>query len=82
MSNTDIWEIAIEKGYVILTKDADFYARSLVAKEKAKVIYFDIGNMTMQQLHAYFDKHWAFLTELIKKHDLIVANRESVDVLI
>lgn len=38
MSDTDIWKLALEKDYVILTKDVDFYARSIIAKKRAKVI--------------------------------------------
>jgi predicted nuclease of predicted toxin-antitoxin system len=81
-SDSEIWQTALQNNWVILTKDVDFYSRCLLSKEKVKVVYFNIGNKTLAQLHAYFEANWNVIAQLISTHYLVVANAESVDVLI
>ncbi|GAB3334894.1 hypothetical protein GCM10027299_43450 [Larkinella ripae] len=47
LPDAQIWEYALEKNLVILTKDGDFYARALTASRKPKVIRFKLGNQTL-----------------------------------
>lgn len=47
LTNTDdalIWEYAKSNGFVIASKDADFYQRSLLYGHPPKFIYLRIGN--------------------------------------
>jgi predicted nuclease of predicted toxin-antitoxin system len=39
-----IWEYAKENGFTILSKDSDFYQRSLLFGEPPKVIFLRVGN--------------------------------------
>ena len=40
MTDTEIWNYALENNCVILTKDVDFYNRFLVSEKTPKVIFF------------------------------------------
>ena len=40
MTDTEIWNHALENNFVILTKDVDFYNRFLVSEITPKVIFF------------------------------------------
>ena len=82
MSDTDIWKLALSKGLVILTRDSDFYSRALVSKTKPKVIYFRLGNIMLADLNEYFEKNWATILRALNDNFLIVANKESIDILI
>jgi predicted nuclease of predicted toxin-antitoxin system len=42
MTDTEIWNYALENNFVILTKDVDFYNRFLVSEITPKVIFFSI----------------------------------------
>ena len=58
MSDEKIWSYACEKGLIILTKDSDFYTRCILSNQPAKVIHFQFGNYTLNQLHTFFEKNW------------------------
>jgi predicted nuclease of predicted toxin-antitoxin system len=42
----DVWEYAKSFGFVIVTKDADFYERSMRVGAPPKVIWIRLGNCT------------------------------------
>ncbi len=82
LSDSDIWNYAIENKLIILTKDSDFYHRSILAKSRPKVVYFDLGNRTLRQLYEYFTDNWQTIENSLANTDLIVATRNSIDELI
>jgi len=82
MSDTDIWNLALSKELVILTRDSDFYSRALVSETKPKVIYFRLGNILLADLNEYFKKNWTTILHALDGHFLIVANKENIDILI
>ena len=53
MSDTEIWDYALNNDLVILTKDTDFYNRFLVSSTAPKIIYFQLGNCSLKQLHQF-----------------------------
>src|SRR5437870_2850015 len=57
MTDTDIWNLALKKNLIILTRDVDFYSRALVAKRVPKIVYFKLGNITLRDMYKYFNKH-------------------------
>ena len=82
LPDTEIWTYALENNLVILTKDTDFYVRSLTAERRPKVIHFRLGNQTLAGLHHYFSTNWPLLTELIQTHSLLVAYPNRIDVVL
>jgi predicted nuclease of predicted toxin-antitoxin system len=48
-SDTEVWRYAVEHGYTIVSKDADFYQRSVVLGSPPKVIWLRVGNCTVAQ---------------------------------
>lgn len=43
-SDDAIWEYAVDRGYVIVTKDSDFYERCAMEGPPPKIIFLQIGN--------------------------------------
>lgn len=82
MSDTDIWDLAYRNNYVILTKDADFYTRVLIAEEKPKIVYFQLGNQTLKGLHSYFRKYWKKIIQLLPTSHLIIAKPSGLTIVI
>jgi len=39
-----IWQYAVDNGYVIVTKDSDFYEMSLVYGPPPKIVWLKMGN--------------------------------------
>jgi predicted nuclease of predicted toxin-antitoxin system len=81
MTDKQVWDYALENGYVVLTKDADFYFKCVSSQVSPKVIQFKLGNMSMRQLHKYFTQYWEELVKQIKEASLVLAERDKLTVL-
>lgn len=81
MSDTDIWKLALENNYVILTRDADFYYRFLQATVSPKVVHIKLGNSSLFEFALYFKGHWHKITALLETHSFIVAERTGLEVI-
>jgi predicted nuclease of predicted toxin-antitoxin system len=82
MTDDDVWEYAIKHDKVILTKDADFYSKSISSIIKPKVIYFQLGNMTLAELHRYFELNWESLCNYLEETSLIIAERDNIKIVV
>ncbi len=78
MKDDDVWEYAKANDMVILTKDADFSIKVFSETSVPKVIFFDLGNYTLRELHNYFEKHWSHLCHLLETNTFIVARKDEV----
>jgi predicted nuclease of predicted toxin-antitoxin system len=79
MSDTEIWDFASKNELVILTKDTDFYNRFLVSSTAPKIIYFQLGNCSLKQLHQYFNDNWSEIEGAIKTSRLIIAKENHIE---
>ena len=79
MTDADAWSLARENDWVILTKDVDYYHRSMSAKQRVKVVHFRLGNMTLRDLYAYFQNYWSDIVLALQTYDLVVAYRDRID---
>ena len=58
-----IWEHAIDGGFVIVSKDTDFYQRSILFGHPPKVIWLAVGNCTTSAVRAALDSGAAAIEE-------------------
>lgn len=72
LPDAEIWDLALQKNYVILTRDKDFYYRALQTKECPKIVLFRLGNTRNHQLTVYFQEHWLQIASALQQHKLIV----------
>ena len=49
-SDTQVWTYARESGYTLVSKDSDFYQRSLVLGAPPKVIWIRLGNCSTAEV--------------------------------
>ena len=52
-----IWEYARNGGFTLVSKDSDFYQRSLLLGAPPKLVWLRVGNCTRQQLLNLLLKH-------------------------
>jgi predicted nuclease of predicted toxin-antitoxin system len=52
-----IWEYARHEGFILVSKDSDFYQRSLLYGHPPRLIWLCIGNCTREDLVALLTKH-------------------------
>jgi len=77
--DTEIWDYALKNDLVILTKDTDFYNRFLVATIAPIIIYFQLGNCSLKQLHLYFNENWAKIQAEVVNSKLIIAKENHIE---
>jgi predicted nuclease of predicted toxin-antitoxin system len=82
MSDTEIWNYAISNDLIILTKDVDFYSKFLISEKTPKIIYFQIGNYSLKQLHEYFKENWIQLSKEITTNRMIIAKETHIECII
>jgi predicted nuclease of predicted toxin-antitoxin system len=81
MSDKKIWNYAIHHNCVILTKDTDFYDLFLTVESHPKVVYFQLGNLTIKELHLYFEKYWPTIIKLLENASFIIAGSSKITVM-
>ena len=72
LPDSEIWDLALENNYAILTRDKDFYYRALQTKNCPKIVLFRLGNIKILPLALYFEEHWSKIENLLQQHQLIV----------
>jgi len=70
-SDEIIWKYAMDKGLIILTKDADFSLKVLYKGAPPKVVHFKFGNMRMQEFHELIFRIWTDIETLLIENSLI-----------
>jgi predicted nuclease of predicted toxin-antitoxin system len=63
-----IWEQAKDNGYVIVSKDSDFYQRSLLYGQPPKVIWIRRGNCSTGDIEKILRDHFDEITRFEKEH--------------
>ena len=81
LTDDELWQKAKEKGWTILTKDADFFDRLVAQGPPPKVIWLRVGNMRRQNLEAFFRSCWPAIAELLPANDLIEIFHDRIEAL-
>ena len=83
LPDTVIWDMALANSYTILTRDKDFYYKSLqVKKQIPGIVLFRLGNVKNKELFRYFLQHRDAMERLLKTHSLLVAWPGEIQVVI
>ena len=78
-TDSEIWSHAREKDFVIVSKDADFSVRIILAEPPPRVIHIRVGNMKMRELHGFIARVWPQATELIASHKLVIIHQYTIE---
>jgi predicted nuclease of predicted toxin-antitoxin system len=60
-----IWQLALEKCFVIVSKDSDFFHRSLLRGHPPKVIQVRVGNCSTQHIRDLFTREESTIKEFL-----------------
>jgi predicted nuclease of predicted toxin-antitoxin system len=78
-SDTRIWNHARENSLVIVSKDADFSDRIILAEPPPRVIHIRAGNMKMREFHAFVYRVWPQAAALIENHKLVIIHTHTIE---
>jgi predicted nuclease of predicted toxin-antitoxin system len=82
MSDSEIWEYAIAQNLIIITKDTDFYLRCLTTENSPKVVQIALGNVSLKQLHQYFNQNWANILLHLPEARVLIAYSNRLEIVL
>lgn len=78
-TDTQLWEHARSNSLVIVTKDADFSGRIILASPPPWVVHLRFGNLRRQQFHAFLARVWPGIEAMLPTHKLINVFRDHIE---
>ena len=82
LSDTFLWEYALENASVIVTKDTDFSNRIMLADPPPWVVHLRIGNMRKRDFHLFLARIWPQVEALLPAHKLINVYSDRIEAII
>jgi predicted nuclease of predicted toxin-antitoxin system len=77
--DTEIWKYAKNKGMTIVSKDADFSTRILLAQPPPRVIHIKIGNTSLKEFHSIISTIWPTVLEMSEKYKLVTVLKDRIE---
>jgi predicted nuclease of predicted toxin-antitoxin system len=76
--DTQINDISIEQGRVVITKDSDFVDSFMTIQKPSKLLLVSTGNIRNSELEAVFKNNLSTLVDLLQNNDYIEMNRDQI----
>lgn len=64
-----IWSYAADQGFILVSKDTDFYERSLVYGAPPKIVWLRIGNSTVAQTAELLRGRYILIRRFVEDSD-------------
>lgn len=78
-SDSAIWDYARDHALVIVSKDADFSGRIMLATPPPWVVHLRFGNLRRREYHALLAKVWPRVEALLPDHKLICVYADRIE---
>ena len=75
--DTDIWQYALKNDLIIITKDTNFYYRSLASSVVPKVIWIRTGNMKKKKFNRFIKSAWRKVEKQLLSTSYIKLQRKN-----
>lgn len=81
LADADIWRIAKELSFIIVTKDIDFYDMSMLYGKPPVVLLIRYGNCSNKALLLHIENTWHRTKEALRKSavSMVVLHPERID---
>jgi predicted nuclease of predicted toxin-antitoxin system len=70
-TDSQMWEFARAREFVIVSKDADFSDRIIIQQPPPWVVHLRFGNLRKKDFHALLTRVWPQVETLLKSHKLV-----------
>lgn len=80
-SDTELWQYARERNWIILTRDTDFFDRLILSGNPPKVVWVRLGNLRKSELIEVLRTKWKAIRKLIESADMVEVHPERLEVL-
>ncbi|MCC7524337.1 MAG: DUF5615 family PIN-like protein [Chitinophagaceae bacterium] len=79
LSDSEVWEYAKTNNLTIVTKDADFSNRIILADPPPRVIHMRLGNMKLEFLHDLVTRIWKDIELMSEKNKLVTVYEHEIE---
>lgn len=79
VSDTVIWQHARSNGLVIVSKDADFSHRMMMATPPPWVVHLRFGNLRRRDFHMLLARLWPRIEALLPEHKLVNVYADRIE---
>ncbi|MDD5322916.1 MAG: DUF5615 family PIN-like protein [Methylococcales bacterium] len=69
-SDDDVWRYAKDNSFILVSKDSDFYEKSILYGHPPKVIWIRRGNCTNRQIQLLLRNKLDIVTEFYQNHEV------------
>lgn len=80
-TDAQLWEIARENNWILLTRDTDFFDRIMLEGPPPKVIWVRLGNIRKAALQEILVKLWPAIYDLLADSELIQIHPHALEAL-
>ena len=77
-SDDVIREISGSEGYILITKDKDFYDSFVLKRQPPKLVMVRVGNMRTKLLMTFFEDRLIQIIRLLKANDLVILSQKGL----
>jgi predicted nuclease of predicted toxin-antitoxin system len=78
-TDTQVWEFARQRQLVIVSKDADFSERIILATPPPWIVHLRFGNLRRNDFHVLLARVWPQVETLLKTHKLVNVHADRVE---
>jgi predicted nuclease of predicted toxin-antitoxin system len=78
-SDSQLWAHAQQNDLAIVTKDADFSQRIVLAAPPPRVVHLRVGNMRGRDFAAWLNSVWPHIESTIATHKLVNVYRDRIE---
>jgi len=78
LSDSELWKHAKRHDLAIVTKDADFSQRIILASPPPRVVHLRVGNMRRRDFETWLTGCWPQIEKAVKKHKLVNVFRDRI----
>jgi predicted nuclease of predicted toxin-antitoxin system len=78
-SDTALWKHGCDNALVIVTKDADFSDRIMLADPPPWIVHLRFGNLRRKEFHALMAKMWPHIEALLPANKLVCVYGDRIE---
>jgi len=79
LTDSQLWDYACENELAVVTKDADFSQRIMVATPPPWVVHLKFGNMRLGDYQSFLERTWGTIESLLPAHKLVRVYRNMIE---
>jgi len=78
-SDEQLWLYARERGFVLLTKDTDFFDKLMLSGAPPKIVWVRTGNLRRVALEERITREWNSILTLLETSDLVEIHPDRLE---